>query len=170
MTDDRYADLERHLDATHDDRLESYRDFLRIPSISALPEHAGDVRRAAEWLAARLGEAGLDHAEVSETGGHPVVYADHLHAPGAPTVLVYGHYDVQPVDPLELWTSPPFEPVVVDGRILGRGSADDKGQIHAHLMAAAGDPRHARRRLPDQPALRVRGRGGEVVAATSTPG
>ena len=136
MTDDRYADLERHLDATHDDRLESYREFLRIPSISALPERAGDVRRAAEWLAARLAEAGLDHAEVSETAGHPVVYADHLHAPGAPTVLVYGHYDVQPADPLDLWTSPPFEPVVVDGRMLGRGSADDKGQIHAHLMAA----------------------------------
>ena len=64
-----------------------------------------------------------------ETGGHPVVYADWLHAPGAPTILVYGHYDVQPVDPLDLWTSPPFEPVVVDGRMLARGAADDKGQI-----------------------------------------
>jgi len=110
--------------------------FLRIPSISAMPEHADDCRRAAQWLADALAEAGLEHVEVAETGGHPVVYADWLHAPDAPTVLVYGHYDVQPVDPLELWTSPPFEPVVVGDRMLARGSADDKGQIHAHLMAA----------------------------------
>ena len=130
------ADLEAHLDATHDERLEDYRAFLRIPSISALPEHAPDVRRAAEWLADALRAAGVEHVEVSETGGHPVVYGDWLHAEGAPTVLVYGHYDVQPVDPLELWTSPPFEPVVVDGRMLARGAADDKGQIHAHVMAA----------------------------------
>jgi acetylornithine deacetylase/succinyl-diaminopimelate desuccinylase-like protein len=131
------GDLRAHLDATRDARLASYQEFLRIPSISALPEHAPDCRRAAEWLAARLTEAGLEHVEVCETGGHPVVYADFLHAPDAPTVLVYGHYDVQPVDPLELWTSPPFEPVVVGDRILARGASDDKGQIHAHLMAAA---------------------------------
>ncbi len=129
--------IEAHLDATRDARLESYREFLRIPSISALPAHAPDCRRAAEWLADTLRVAGLDHAEVSETGGHPVVYADWLHAEGAPTILVYGHYDVQPVDPLDLWTSPPFEPVVKDGRMLARGAADDKGQIHAHAMAAA---------------------------------
>ncbi len=131
------AALEAHLDKTQAARLESYMAFLRIPSISALPEHAGDCRRAAEWLADALTVAGLEHAEVAETGGHPVVYADWLHAPDAPTVLVYGHYDVQPVDPLELWTSPPFEPVVVGERMLARGAADDKGQIHAHLMAAA---------------------------------
>ncbi len=130
------ADLEAHLDATEAERLASYQDFLRIPSISALPEHAPDVRRAAEWLADALREAGVEHVEVSETGGHPVVYGDWLHAEGAPTVLVYGHYDVQPVDPLDLWTSPPFEPAIVDGRILARGAADDKGQIHAHVMAA----------------------------------
>jgi acetylornithine deacetylase/succinyl-diaminopimelate desuccinylase-like protein len=111
--------------------------FLRIPSISALPEHAPDCRRAAEWLAEALTAAGLEHAEVAETGGHPVVYADWLHAPDAPTVLVYGHYDVQPVDPLDLWMSPPFEPVIDGGRILARGAADDKGQVHAHVMAAA---------------------------------
>lgn len=134
---DNDAALGSHLDATHAARLESYIDFLRIPSISALPEHAPDCRRAAEWLAEALTAAGLEHAEVSETGGHPVVYADWLHATDAPTVLVYGHYDVQPVDPLELWTSPPFEPAVVGDRILARGAADDKGQIHAHLMAAA---------------------------------
>jgi acetylornithine deacetylase/succinyl-diaminopimelate desuccinylase-like protein len=134
---DNDAAIEAHLAATRADRLESYKAFLRIPSISALPEHAQDCRRAAEWLATALTDAGLEHADVAETGGHPVVYADWLHASDAPTVLVYGHYDVQPVDPLELWTSPPFEPAVVGDRILARGAADDKGQIHAHVMAAA---------------------------------
>jgi len=128
--------LEQHLDETHEARLGSYKDFLRVPSISTLPQHAPDVRRAAEWLAETLTGAGLEHVEVAETGGHPVVYADWLHAEGAPTVLIYGHYDVQPVDPLDLWTSPPFEPVVEDGRMLARGAADDKGQVHAHAMAA----------------------------------
>jgi acetylornithine deacetylase/succinyl-diaminopimelate desuccinylase-like protein len=130
------AALDAHLTATREARLESYKAFLRIPSISAIPAHADDCRRAAVWLAAALTEAGVEHAEVVETGGHPIVYADWLHAPDAPTVIVYGHYDVQPVDPLELWTSPPFEPVVVGDRILARGAADDKGQVHAHVMAA----------------------------------
>jgi acetylornithine deacetylase/succinyl-diaminopimelate desuccinylase-like protein len=130
------APHEGYLDSTHAARLESYMEFLRIPSISALPEHADDCRQTAQWLADRLAEAGLELVEVAETGGNPVVYADWLHAPDGPTVLVYGHYDVQPVDPLELWTSPPFEPVVDGDRMLARGAADDKGQIHAHLMAA----------------------------------
>jgi acetylornithine deacetylase/succinyl-diaminopimelate desuccinylase-like protein len=134
---DRAAALESHLAETRGARYESYLSFLRIPSISALPDHAPDCRAAARWLTDALTTAGLEHAELLETGGHPVVYADWLHAPGAPTVLVYGHYDVQPVDPLDLWISPPFEPVIVDERLLGRGAADDKGQIHAHLMAAA---------------------------------
>jgi acetylornithine deacetylase/succinyl-diaminopimelate desuccinylase-like protein len=139
MTDSTELDaFEAHLAASRDARLESYQAFLRIPSISALPEHAPDCRRAAEWLAERLSEAGIEHVEVAETGGHPVVTGDWLHAAGAPTVLVYGHYDVQPVDPLDLWASPPFEPVVDGDRIVGRGAADDKGQIHAHVMAAAG--------------------------------
>ena len=129
--------LEAHLDATHETRIASYKDFLRIPSISGIPAHADDCRRAATWLAEALRTAGVEHVEVAETGGHPVVYGDWLHAEGAPTILVYGHYDVQPVDPLDLWTSPPFEPVVVDGRMLARGAADDKGQIHLHVMAAA---------------------------------
>jgi acetylornithine deacetylase/succinyl-diaminopimelate desuccinylase-like protein len=130
------AELEAHLVATREGRYDSYKDLLRIPSISALPEHAADCRRAAEWLVEALSRAGVEHAEVAETGGHPVVYADWLHAPGAPTVLVYGHYDVQPVDPLELWTSPPFEPVIVGDRLLARGAADDKGHVHAHVIAA----------------------------------
>jgi acetylornithine deacetylase/succinyl-diaminopimelate desuccinylase-like protein len=129
--------VDQHLDGTRDARLESYKDFLRIPSISTLPEHAPDIRRAAEWLAGALRTAGLENVSVEETGFHPVVYADWLQADGAPTALVYGHYDVQPVDPLDLWTSPPFEPAVVDGRMLARGAADDKGQVHAHAMAAA---------------------------------
>ena len=129
-------ELEAHLDATHEARLESYKAFLRIPSISALPQHADDCRAAAGWLVEALTSAGLEHAEAIETDGHPIVYADWLHATDAPTVLVYGHYDVQPVDPLDLWTSPPFEPVVVGDRMLARGAADDKGQVHAHVMAA----------------------------------
>ena len=153
------AALDAHLDQTRDARLESYKAFLRIPSISAIPAYADDCRRAAEWLVAALTEAGVENAEVIETGGHPIVYADWLHAPDAPTVIVYGHYDVQPVDPLDLWTSPPFEPVVVGDRILARGAADDKGQVHAHVMAAGGDPGDARP-VPGQRQVRLRGRGG----------
>jgi acetylornithine deacetylase/succinyl-diaminopimelate desuccinylase-like protein len=127
--------LETFLDDRRDERLESYKAFLRIPSISALPEHAKDCRTAADWIAADLRSIGIEHVEVTETEGHPVVYGDWLHAEGAPTVIVYCHYDVQPVDPLELWDSPPFEPVVVGERILARGSSDDKGQLHLHLRA-----------------------------------
>ena len=130
------AELEAYLAATAERRLESYKDLLRIPSISALSANAGDCRRAAEWVAADLRASGVEHVEVSETGGHPVVYGDWLHASDALTVLVYGHFDVQPVDPLGLWRHPPFEPFVENGRMYGRGAADDKGQIHAHLRAA----------------------------------
>jgi acetylornithine deacetylase/succinyl-diaminopimelate desuccinylase-like protein len=130
------AALVAYLAQTRDARLESYKSFLRIPSISALPQHADDCRAAADWLVDALTEAGLEHAEAIETGAHPVVYADWLHAADGPTVLAYGHYDVQPVDPLDEWSSPPFEPVVVGERILARGAADDKGQVHAHMMAA----------------------------------
>lgn len=105
-------------------------DWLRIPSISAQPEHAGDVRRSAAFCADLLREAGLEHVTLLETPGHPAVYGDWLHAgPDAPTVLVYGHHDVQPVDPLDEWRSPPFEPVIVDGECLARGAIDDKGQV-----------------------------------------
>src|SRR5438034_3042781 len=127
---------EEFLEDTRDQGLKELEDFLRIPSISSQPERSDDVRRAAGHLAEQYQRIGLQNAEVIETAGHPVVYADWLKAPGRPTVIVYGHYDVQPVDPLDLWTSPPFEPVVVGDRILARGAADDKGQVHAHLMAA----------------------------------
>lgn len=109
--------------------------FLAIPSVSALPEHAGDVRRCAEWLGDEMRRVGLENVELLETPGNPVVYADWLHAPDAPTILFYGHYDVQPVDPVELWESPPFEATVRDGEIYARGAADDKGQVFMHLKA-----------------------------------
>ena len=127
--------FETYLADNAERRIASYLEFLRIPSISAQPEYAGSVREAAQWLAGQLEAIGIEHAEVSETGGHPVVYGDWLHAPDAPTVLVYGHYDVQPVDPIELWETAPFEPFVKGERMVGRGSADDKGQIHIHLRA-----------------------------------
>lgn len=133
---DAIASVEAELERTADARLSELVELLRIPTISALSEHRGDVRRGAEWLAERLSLAGLEHVEVSETPGHPVVYADWLHAPGAPTVIAYGHYDVQPVDPLDLWTRPPFEPSLANGRIYARGAADDKGQVHLHLSVA----------------------------------
>jgi acetylornithine deacetylase/succinyl-diaminopimelate desuccinylase-like protein len=109
--------------------------FLAIPSISALPEHAADVARCAEWTAAEMRRIGLENVEVIETGGCPAVYGDWLHAPEAPTLLLYGHYDVQPVDPVELWESPPFEATVRDGEIYARGAADDKGQVFMHFKA-----------------------------------
>ena len=130
--------FEQHLDATLDERLESYKEFLRIPSISGLPGHADDCRAAATWLAEALGEAGAEHVTLFETTSNPLVYADWLHAgPDAPTVLVYGHYDVQPVDPVDRWNSPPFEPVINGRRMVGRGASDDKGQIHMHVVTLA---------------------------------
>ncbi len=110
-------------------------ELLRIPSISTLPEHKADVQRAAEFVAARMREAGLENVEVIATERHPLVYADWLHAPGKPTVLCYGHYDVQPVDPLDEWKSPPFEPTVRNGSVYARGAADDKGQMYMHIKA-----------------------------------
>jgi acetylornithine deacetylase/succinyl-diaminopimelate desuccinylase-like protein len=127
--------LERYLDETAESRLESYKALLRIPSISGIPAHAADCRAAAEFVAADLRTAGMEHVEVCETGGHPVVYADWLHAAGKPTVLVYVHYDVQPADPFELWESPPFEPVVKDGRMLARGASDCKCHVSMHVRA-----------------------------------
>jgi acetylornithine deacetylase/succinyl-diaminopimelate desuccinylase-like protein len=115
--------------------LEELKSFLRIPSISTLPEHKGDIERAARFVADSLGAAGLENVEIIATAGHPLVYADWMHAPGKPTVLCYGHYDVQPPDPLDLWTTPPFEPSIRDGNLYARGSADDKGQMYMHVKA-----------------------------------
>ncbi len=110
--------------------------WLAIPSISAVPEHAADVARSAEWLAGACRSAGFERVEIVSTPGHPSVFAEWSGAPpGAPTVLVYGHHDVQPVDPIEAWAHPPFEPVVVDGECRARGAIDDKGQVLYHLEA-----------------------------------
>ena len=109
-------------------------DLLKIPSVSADPAYKDDVRKTAEWVHASLEKAGAEHVEICETSGHPIVYADKIIDPSLPTILVYGHYDVQPPDPLELWDSPPFEPVIKktklhpDGAIFARGACDDKGQ------------------------------------------
>lgn len=127
--------LDGYLRATYDARLAAYLELLRIPSISTDPAHAADCRRAGDWLAGRLRAVGMENVEVAETGGHPIVYADWLHAEGAPTIVAYGHYDVQPVDPIDEWTAPPFEPLVVEGRVLGRGASDDKGNVAILLQA-----------------------------------
>ncbi len=120
----------------HQDRLlEELKQFLRIPSVSTLPEHVPDVKRAADFVAESLRGVGMEHVEIIPTGGHPLVYADWLHAPGKPTVLCYGHYDVQPPDPLDEWISPPFEPTVRNGNLYARGAADDKGQVYSQIKA-----------------------------------
>jgi acetylornithine deacetylase/succinyl-diaminopimelate desuccinylase-like protein len=123
------------INVNRDRHIEELKALLAIPSISALPEHATDVTRCAEWCAAEMRRIGLEHVRLIPTPGNPVVYGDWLGAPGAKTILFYGHYDVQPVDPLELWTSPPFEATVRDGEIYARGSADDKGQVFMHFKA-----------------------------------
>lgn len=115
--------------------LDELLELLRIPSVSANSDHKEDMRKCAEKVQQRLLEAGADKAQLLETAGHPAVYAEKIVDPSKPTVLVYGHYDVQPPDPLNLWHSPPFEPVIKDGRIYARGSADDKGQFYMHVKA-----------------------------------
>ena len=130
MSSDLYRYLEEHDRRIHDELFE----LLRIPSVSARSEHAGDVRRAAEWMHDSLARIGFD-ASLHPTAGHPIVLGEWRNAPGAPTLLVYGHYDVQPAEPLELWESPPFEPTMRDGRIYARGSVDDKGQLFLHVKA-----------------------------------
>jgi acetylornithine deacetylase/succinyl-diaminopimelate desuccinylase-like protein len=134
MTATAKTDLNEYFD-TNDTRIrEELFEFLRIPSVSAKSEHNADVRRAAEWLKASMEKAGLK-GTIHETAGHPVVIGEWRGAPGAPTVLVYGHYDVQPAEPLNLWTSPPFEPTIRNGNIYARGSVDDKGQLFLHVKA-----------------------------------
>jgi acetylornithine deacetylase/succinyl-diaminopimelate desuccinylase-like protein len=123
------------INVNRDRYLEELKALLAIPSISALPEHAGDVKRCADWCADEMRRIGLQHVRLIDTPGNPVVYGDWLEAEGAPTILFYGHYDVQPVDPLDLWESPPFEATIRDGEIYARGSADDKGQVFMHFKA-----------------------------------
>ncbi len=115
--------------------LDELLEFLSIPSISSLPEHKDDVQSAAEWVSARIKQAGLEDVQVLATGGHPVVFGQWLHAGDKPTILIYGHFDTQPVDPIDLWSQPPFEPVVKDDRVYARGATDDKGNMLAPILA-----------------------------------
>lgn len=128
-------DWQRYLEANQAKFEAELIEFLRIPSISSLPEHAADVAHAAEWVAAKLRAIGMQRVELWPTGGHPVVYGEHLEAPGKPTVLIYGHFDTQPVDPIALWEHPPFEPQLRDGVIVARGASDDKGNMLVPLLA-----------------------------------
>lgn len=125
----------KHARAHEKEYLKEFFHLLSIPSISALPEHKEDILRAAEWLAAYIKEIGLENVQLLEDGGNPVVYGDWLHAKGRPTVLIYGHYDVQPPDPLDEWLSPPFEPEIRNDNVYARGASDNKGQFFAHLKS-----------------------------------
>jgi acetylornithine deacetylase/succinyl-diaminopimelate desuccinylase-like protein len=124
-----------YINVQRDRYVDELKQYLAIPSISALPEHQGDVRRAAEWSADHLKSVGLENVRLIETPGNPIVYGEWLNAAGAPTILFYGHYDVQPVDPIDLWESPPFEATVRENEIYARGAADDKGQVFMHFKA-----------------------------------
>jgi len=155
-----------YVDSHRDRLLDELKQFLRIPSISAQPAHASDVQRAAHFVAASLTDAGMEHVEIIPTAGHPLIYADWLHAPGKPTVLCYGHYDVQPPDPLDEWISPPFEPTIRDGNLYARGSADDKGQMYSHIKAVEA-LRAVNGKLPVNLKFLIEGEeetGGEAIA------
>jgi acetylornithine deacetylase/succinyl-diaminopimelate desuccinylase-like protein len=154
--------------------VEELKALLRIPSVSTAPEHAGDVRRAAEFVAAELGRIGMENVRLMETataarpGGHPLVYAEKLRAENVETVLLYGHYDVQPPDPLEEWKTPPFEPTERDGNLYARGAVDDKGQMWMHVKALESLLAAGEGRLPVNVRVIVEGEeevGGEGIAA-----
>jgi acetylornithine deacetylase/succinyl-diaminopimelate desuccinylase-like protein len=129
------TNLSEFIEGRRDQHLAELVEFLRIPSVSAKSEHKPDIERAARWVADHLRSAGFKTVEIVPTNLHPLVYAESLEAPGKPTILFYGHYDVQPAEPLDLWTSPAFEASVRNGNLFGRGTADDKGQVHIHLKA-----------------------------------
>jgi acetylornithine deacetylase/succinyl-diaminopimelate desuccinylase-like protein len=147
--------------------LSELKDLLRIPSVSTLPEHKNDVRKAAEFIATDLKKMGMENVEVIPTAGHPLVYADWLHAAGKPTVLCYGHYDVQPPDPIDEWKTPPFEPTERNGNIYARGAVDDKGQTHMHLKALEALLKAHHGKLPVNVRVLIEGEeevGGEAIA------
>jgi len=127
--------IHSYLQMKRDNHLEELFSFLALESISALPEHHKEINQTANWLSKALTNAGLENVSVYETNGHPVVYGDWLHAEGKPTALLYGHYDVQPVDPIELWESAPFSPEIRDNKLYARGASDDKGQVFMHIKA-----------------------------------
>ena len=147
--------------------LSELKDLLRIPSVSTLPEHKNDVRRAAEFVAQQMRSIGLENVEVMPTAGHPLVYGEWLHATGKPTVICYGHYDVQPPDPLDEWTTPPFEPTERNNNLYARGAVDDKGQMYMHLKALEALMKTGGGKLPVNVRLLIEGEeevGGESIA------
>jgi acetylornithine deacetylase/succinyl-diaminopimelate desuccinylase-like protein len=147
--------------------LNELKDLLRIPSVSTLPEHKDDVRRAAEFVATEMKRIGLEHVEIIPTAGHPLVYGDWLHAAGKPTILCYGHYDVQPAEPLDEWHSPPFEPTERNQNLYARGAVDDKGQMYMHLKALESLMKTGGGKLPVNVRLIIEGEeevGGESIA------
>jgi acetylornithine deacetylase/succinyl-diaminopimelate desuccinylase-like protein len=125
----------KYIAENRDTYIEELKDFLRIPSISTLEENKKDIHQCAEFVADKLKSAGLNRVEIFQTEGHPIVYGEWLGAPGKPTVLIYGHYDVQPVDPINLWDNPPFDPIIKDNKIYARGATDDKGQLYVHIKS-----------------------------------
>src|ERR1700690_2410059 len=127
--------LTEFIEGRREQHLTELCEFLRIPSVSAKSENKPEIENAAKWVAGHLRSAGFKTVEIVPTNLHPLVYAESLEAPGKPTVLFYGHYDVQPAEPLELWTSPAFQPEARNGNLYGRGTADDKGQVHIHMKA-----------------------------------
>ena len=154
--------LEEHREAFRERLLA----FLRIPSISSLPEHKEDVARAAGWVAEGVREAGLENVQILPTGGHPVVYGEWLRAPGKPTVLIYGHFDTQPVDPLDGWTHPPFAPVIEGDKVYARGASDDKGNMLAPILAVEALLR-TEKKLPVN--LKVLFEGQEEIGSPQLP-
>ena len=154
--DPQFAARLDHLQRTYTGRPSPLTDATR------LAEHAGDMRRCADWTADHLRAIGLQNVRAIDTPGHPVVYGDWLNAPGAPTVLFYGHYDVQPVDPLELWTSPPFEATVRDNELFARGATDDKGQLFVHVKALEAHLDGLDRHQPHRSAHRGRAEGHHI--------
>src|SRR5690625_5163076 len=127
--------VQQYIQKHRSDHIQQFSDFLSIPSVSALSEHCNDMQRAAHWLVEHMKSIGLQKTHIIETDGHPLVYGEYVHDESLPTALVYGHYDVQPVDPLDLWDTPPFTPTIRDGQMYARGASDDKGQVLMHLRA-----------------------------------
>jgi acetylornithine deacetylase/succinyl-diaminopimelate desuccinylase-like protein len=127
--------LSDYVSQHHQQNVEELKELLRIPSVSSISQHKEDIQKAANWIAHKLEGIGMEHVEIVQTKGHPIIYGDWIHQENAPTVLVYGHYDVQPVDPVHLWETPPFEPTIRDEKIYARGATDDKGQTFLHIKA-----------------------------------
>ncbi len=127
--------IKTYIENNFNNYIDELKEFLKIPSISTYPENSNDIKFCAEFVANKLKDAGMNKVEIFPTEGHPLIYAEWLGAPGKPTILIYGHYDVQPPDPIELWETPPFEPTIKDGKIFARGATDDKGQLFIHIKS-----------------------------------